>query len=268
MENKKRLYWNSCSFLDNEGLVSEYSPLSQFFKGYGDTSGLQSYKASTGGSSNEAIFRRTLIDCSKNSFDFAIIAWSHPERYFIVDLTEELDFDKLKKDSDLQYVSTEWNKKPYPYIHGIPHHITQSAELLKLEPKGTDDTIIYTISLHNFFKANNIPHLFLNMGKMDSKVLSARESWLGGINPKNYLSLNDDDSILQKMQFSFVEYFLNLENNSLIKDKEIRKLESMNLLDITKDGKIYTSDDSGHLSNLGYNKLNEIIYNHIKKHLI
>jgi hypothetical protein len=79
----------------------------------------------------------------------------------------------------------------------------QRLELLKFEPKGTDDTIIYTLSLHNLLNSKNIPHLFMNMGKLDSDVLSARENWLQDIDPKNYLSVNDDDTILQKMSFCF-----------------------------------------------------------------
>ncbi len=65
-----------------------------------------SYKASIRGSNNDSIFRRTLIDCSKNDFDFAIIAWSHPERtlaqnqYALLDL----NYEKLKKESQKKFL--------------------------------------------------------------------------------------------------------------------------------------------------------------------
>lgn len=258
---KKRLYWNSCSFLDNISIIDNINPLSNVF----DNSKYGSYKASIGGSSNEAIFRRTLIDISKNNFDFALIAWSHPERFFITDVYNELDYNKLKEDGDRQFFATKWNEVMYGYENQIPHHTKNGAEILKLEPKGTDDTIIYTISLHNFFKQKGIPHLFLNMGKLDSNVLSARHSWLDGIDSKNYLSLNDDDTILKKMQFSFVEHFLELDEKSLIKDEEIKKLNDLGKLNNSDNKKIYTSDDSGHLSELGYQTISKYIYQHIVK---
>jgi hypothetical protein len=269
MDNKKRLYWNSCSFLDNDIIADESSHLSAIFSTphHDITKTQRSYKASIGGSSNESIFRRTFIECSKNQFDFVIVAWSHPERYFITDWTIDLDYKKLKEDADSLSFPTKWNETHmYGYKSQIPYNVngsTNHTDILKLEPKGTDDTIFYTLSLHNFFKQKSIPHLFLNMGKLDSNVLWARESWLDGINNKNYLSLNNNDDILQKMQFSFVEYFLKLDNNLLIKDKEINQLNHLGKLDLSKGGKIYTKDDSGHLSDIGYNKLCEIIYNYI-----
>jgi len=272
MEDKKRLYWNSCSFLDDNGIINAHSPLYSIFNGDEGEDDRKSYKASVGGSSNESIFRRTLIDCSKNKFDFAIIAWSHPERYFIVDLDCPMEIELLRNDADRQFFPTKWNEQMYGYQHQIPHHLNKhsnvSADVLKFEPKGTDDTIFYTISLHNFFKQKGIPHLFLNMGKLDSDILWARESWLQGIDPKNYLSLNPNDTILQKMQFSFVEYFLGLDNNPFIKDKEINELRNANKLDISIEHKIYTSDDAGHLSRIGYDVLSKVIYNHIINNLI
>ncbi len=269
MDSKKRLYWNSCSFLDSDSIVDEYSDLSKIFSTYHHdiTKSERSYKASIGGSSNESIFRRTMIECFKNKFDFVLVAWSHPERYFITDWTCELDYDKLKADADSLYFPTKWDATHmYGYQSQIPHElndVVKSTNILKLEPKGTDDTIFYTISLHNFFKQKGIPHLFLNMGKLDSNVLWARESWLNEIDPKNYLSLNDTDSILQKMQFSFVEYYLRLDNRSLIKDVEINKLNFLGKLDKSETKKIYTKDDSGHLSDIGYMEISKIIYNHI-----
>ena len=258
---KKRLYWNSCSFLDNISIIDNINSLSNIF----DNGKYGSYKASIGGNSNEAIFRRTLIDISKNNFDFALIAWSHPERFFIIDIHNELDYNKLKEDGDRQFFATKWNESMYGYVNQIPYHNKTGAEILKLEPKGTDDTILYTLSLHNFFKQKEIPHLFLNMGKLDSNVLWARESWLNGIDSKNYLSLNDDDTILEKMQFSFVQHFLELDEKSLIKDEEIKKLNDLGKLNNLDNKKIYTSDDSGHLSDLGYQTMSKYIYQYIVK---
>ncbi len=258
---KKRLYWNSCSFLDNISIIDNISPLSNVF----DNSKYGSYKASIGGGSNEAIFRRTLIDISKNNFDFALIAWSHPERFFITDVYNNLDYNKLKEDGDRQFFATKWNESMYGYVNQIPYHSKNGAEILKLEPKGTDDTIIYTLSLHNFFKQKGIPHLFLNMGKLDSKVIWARESWLDGIDSKNYLSLNDSDTMMEKMQFSFVEHFLELDEKSLIKDEEIKKLNDLGKLNKSDNKKIYTCDDSGHLSELSYQTISEYFYHYIIK---
>jgi hypothetical protein len=268
---KKRLYWNSCSFLDDSCIVDMGFELSKIFNTYHHdiTKIERSYKASIGGSSNESIFRRTIIECSKNPFDFALICWSHPERYFITDWTIELEYDKLKQDADSLYFPTKWDETHmYGYKSQIPYNVngsTANTDILKLEPKGTDDTIFYTISLHNFFKQKGIPHLFLNMGKLDSNVLWARESWLNEIDAKNYLSLTDDDTILKKMQFSFVEHYLKLDNSDLIKDKEINKLNFLGKLDTPKPEKIYTKDDSGHLSDIGYEDISKIIYNHITK---
>jgi len=263
--DKKRLYWNSCSFLDTDGLISEDKSLYELFKPEFDGS----HKASVGGSSNESIFRRTLIDISKNNFEFAIIAWSHPERFFITDIQNELDYNKLKEDGDRQLFATKWNETMYGYRHQIPYHNNGgNTEILKLEPKGTDDTIIYTISLHNFLKQKNIPHLFLNMGKLDSDVLWARESWLQEIDSKNYLSLNDDDTILEKMKFSFVEHFLKLGENKLIKDKDVADLKKIHKVDEIfelKNTNPFTVDIAGHFSDRGYKKLDGIIYNHIIK---
>lgn len=271
MESKKRLYWNSCSFLDSDEIALELSPLYNIFTTpHHDITKLErSYKASIGGSSNESIFRRTMIECSKNKFDFALIAWSHPERYFVTDIYNELDYKLLREEGDRLSFPTKWNEKHmYGYCSQIPYKAngsTEHSDILKLEPKGTDDTIFYTLSLHNFFKQKGIPHLFLNMGKLDSDVLWARESWLDGIDPKNYLSLNSTDTILQKMQFSFVEYFLNLDNNPLIKDKEINKLSNLGKLDTSNTKKIYTTDESGHLSDKGYHTISKYIYEHIIK---
>jgi hypothetical protein len=272
MSNKKRLYWNSCSFLDNDCIVDEFADLSTIFStSYPDITKIkQSYKASIGGSSNESIFRRTLIECSKNHFDFALVAWSHPERYFITDWKHELDYNKLRADADSLYFPTRWDETHmYGYQSQIPHElndIVKHTNILKLEPKGTDDTIFYTISLHNFFKQKGIPHLFLNMGKLDSDVLWARESWLNEIDPKNYLSINDNDTILQKMQFSFVEYFLKLDNGILMKDVEINRLQHLGNLDNSKKDKIYTSDESGHLTDMGYKLISKYICDYIMKH--
>lgn len=262
--NKKKLYWNSCSFLDTDGLIGEDKLLYQLFNPefYG------SHRASVGGSSNESIFRRTLIDISKNNFDFVIIAWSHPERFFVTDIYNELDYDKLREDGDRQFFANRWDETMYGYRHQIPHNSPADVEILKLEPKGTDDTIIYTISLHNFLKQKNIPHLFLNMGKLDSDVLWARESWLREVDSKNYLSLNDNDTILEKMKFSFVEHFLKLGENELIKDKDVANLKKIHKIDTLFElgnNNPHTVDIAGHLSDRGYKQLDEIIYNHIIK---
>lgn len=262
--SKKRLYWNSCSFLDYHNFINLDNSLSKIF----NTESNGSHKASVGGSSNESIFRRTLIDISKNNFDFVLICWSHPERFFITDIHNELDYNKLKDDGDRQFFATKWNEEMYGYKHQIPYHSKNGAEILKLEPKGTDDTIIYTISLHNFLKQKNIPHLFLNMGKLDSNVLWARESWLESIDAKNYFALNDNSTILEKMKFSFVEYFLNKAGDEFINDKDVANLKTIHNVDNTlelKNTNPYTNDIAGHLSNFGYNILAEQMYEYIIK---
>lgn len=262
--NKKKLYWNSCSFLDNDGFINQNNSLYKIF----NTEANGSHRASVGGSSNESIFRRTLIDISKNHFDFALISWSHPERFFVTDIYNDLDYEKLKEDSDRKFFRTKWNESMYGYKHQIPYHNKDFAEILKLEPKGTDDTIMYTLSLHNFFKQKGIPHLFLNMGKLDSNVLWARESWIQFIDPKNYLSLNDNDTILEKMKFSFVEYFLNLGGNQFMNDKSVSILKNTHNIDSISElenANKYTTDIAGHLSDLGYNTLANYVYEYIIK---
>ncbi len=271
---KKRLYLNSCSFMDTNQIVSEHSPLKKFFNFMPHSSifvNNPSHKASLGGSSNEMIFRRTLLDILNNDFDFVIIAWSHPERYLIPNISIKLDYNKLKEDGDKKLQSVSYSG-PYCYIGGIPGHgATQSMELLKFEPKGTDDTILYTLALHNLLNSKNIPHLFMNMGKLDSNVIKARENWIKHINPKNYLSMNEDDTLLEKMSFSFVQYFIELGGNEFIKDREIALINKENNVDNIK--KIlhknpYLEDIGGHLSSTAFNIICEKIYQHIVKNKI
>jgi hypothetical protein len=244
-------------------ILSEKSILSKLFTN-------SSYIASGMGSNNESIFRRTLIDCSKNNFDFVIIGWSHPERALVVDnRIDYIDYQKLKQEADLNILGVSRNKKIYPYINKIPGQNDENDIFLKFEPKGTDDTIFYTIALHNFFKQKGIPHLFLNMGKLDSDVLSARESWLQDIDPKNYLSVNDDDTILQKMSFCFTEYYAKKAEKTVVKDIDIEKYKSFkgnSDFEYEKTG--WLSDCGGHLGELGYQHLFDLMYTHIIKNIL
>ena len=255
---KNRLYWNSCSFLDEDSLL-EKSKLSELFNPtHSGSSG--SHKCSVGGSSNESIFRRTLIDCSKNDFDFILIAWSHPQRFIISDITQELDYKKLKAESDNSFFPNLLNQ-----MHGYnenPMANSLYASKHKFEPMGTDDTILYSIALHNFFQNKSIPHLFLNMGILDSKVLSARESWLKHIDPKNYLSLNDNDTILEKMQFSFTKYYIEKAGLNILNDEKNNNNDFRNS-DYFKNSWVY--DYPGHLGNLGICDISNKIYEHILK---
>jgi len=266
VENKKRLYWNSCSFLyaDNmfgeNYILSEKSILSKLFTN-------SSYIASGLGSNNESIFKRTIIDCSKNDFDFAIIGWSHPERTPILDLNiDYIDYKKLKEESDLNFLGSGSSKKVYPYIEKIPGKNDKNDIFLKFEPKGTDDTIFYTIALHNFFKQKRIPHLFLNMGKLDSDVLSARKSWLEVIDSKNYLSISDTDDILTKMSFSFTEYYAKKAEKDIVKDSKIEEYKSLNgNSDEEYEKTGWIMDVGGHLGKLAYEDLFNKMYEHIIK---
>ena len=264
MGDKKRLYWNSCSFLyadymlEKNYILANRNILSKLFK---DSN--HSYIASSMGSSNESIFRRTLIDCSKNDFEFVVIGWTHPERTSILDITKDLDIEKLKEESELNFLGNGPNKNIHCYIDKIPSKATNPS-FLKFEPKGTDDTILYTIALHNFFKQKGIPHLFLNMGKLDSNVLEARKSWLEGIDPKNYLSANNNDTILQKMSFSFTEYYAKKAEKIVVKDSEIRKyklLKENSDEEYRKTG--WVDDIGGHLGRLGYKDLFKIMHDYI-----
>ena len=156
----------------------------------------------------------------------------------------------------------------YGYQHQIPHHSNISNDILKFEPKGTDDTIFYTLSLHSLLKEKNIPHLFVNMGYLDSDVLTARQSWLEYINPKNYMSLNSDETILEKMKFSFVKHYLTISGNEFIKDKqiaEIKKISPDSLLPIINDDTNYlwVTDIAGHLGQRAIVDFSNKIYNHI-----
>jgi hypothetical protein len=270
--SKKKLYWNSCSFLHAERMISKNyilsknSPLSNLFYTFDESGDNTSYIASAMGASNESIFRRTLIDCSKNNFDFVIVGWSHPERSLNLNYGIDIDNNTLKNESEKKYLGDVDNKKLYGYYDKIPSESEDKYSLLKFEPKGTDDTILYTISLHNFFKQKNIPHLFLNMGKLDSDVLSARESWLHDIDTKNYLSLNNDDSILEKMKFCFTNHYAKKANRMVVKDSDIQKykaFEGNSDFEYKKTGWIL--DIGGHLGQLAYDDLFNLIYNHINK---
>lgn len=267
--DKKKLYWNSCSFLNAEEMLSKNyilsknSPLSNLFYPFYQTCDRSSHIASSMGSSNETIFRKTLIDCSKNNFDFAIIGWSHPERNLIYD-NSDINFEYLKKESEKKYYNED--KRKYGYCDKIPVDVKTDYHLLKFEPKATDDTIFYTISLHNFFKQKQIPHLFLNMGKLDSDVLWARENWLQQIDCKNYLSLNDNDTILEKMKFSFTKYYADKAKKSIVKDIDIanyKRLKGNSDDEYAKSG--WIMDVGGHLGDIAYNDLFNLMYNHIVK---
>lgn len=269
---KKRLYLNSCSFMDNDAILKHQSPMLKIFKQLIDDNQLEenpSHRASLGGSSNEMIFRRTLLDILNNDFDFAIIAWSHPERYLIPNPSNKLNYKKLKEDGDKKLQGVHYSD-PYYYLGGIPGHAgNKNAELLKFEPKGTDDTILYTLALHNLFNSKNIPHLFMNMGKLDSNVIQARENWIKHINPKNYLSMNDNESLLDKMSFSFVEYFINLGGSEFIKDREIALIKKEKNIDHIKEvlnKNPYLTDIGGHLSDLAFDVIYKLIYEHIVKY--
>jgi len=269
---KKRLYLNSCSFMDTDRICSEDSPLNEFFKQMPTNFKWEenpSHKASLGGSSNEMIFRRTMLDILNNDFDFAIICWSHPERYLIPNININLDYEKLKEDGDRKLQAVNY-KDPYYYINGIPGHGGNvNSELLKFEPKGTDDTILYTLALHNLFNNKNIPHLFLNMGKLDSKVIEARQNWIKHINPKNYLSMNDDNTLLEKVSFSFVEYFINLGGTDFIKDREISLITKQKNIENIKEvlnKNQYLIDIGGHLSDSAFDIIYKLIYEHIVKY--
>jgi len=247
-------------------ILSDKSVLSNLFYKENELDTKSSYIASALGSSNESIFRRTLIDCSKNDFDFVIIGWSHPERSLILDNSINLQYNKLKEESEKSYLGDSPNRKLYGYTGLIPSHDSGNHLLLKFEPKGTDDTILYTIALHNFFKQKNIPHLFLNMGKLDSNVLTARESWLREINPKNYLSINSTDTILEKMNFCFTQYYAKKAEKIVVKDIDISKynvLKGNSDREYEKNG--WIMDIGGHLGELAYNDLFELMYNHITK---
>jgi hypothetical protein len=240
-------------------ILSENSPLSKLFCS-------SSYIASGIGSNNESIFRRTLIDCSKNNFDFAIIGWSHPERSVILDKKIDVDYVKLKEESEKDFLGVAPNRGLYSYIDNIPSQNVGNYSLLKFEPKGTDDTIFYTLSLHNFFKQKGIPHLFLNMGKLDSDILFARESWLEGIDPKNYLSVDDTDDILKKMSFCFTEYYAKKAEKTIVKDLKIHEFKSLSGnsdKEYEKTG--WIMDVGGHLGELAYNDLLNLICNYIIK---
>lgn len=270
MSNKKRLYLNGCSFIDSEYILNDNSPLCNIFYKYGSIEQpYASIKTSVGGHSNEAIFRRTYIDILKNDFDFVIISWSHPERYFITDLANDIDYNILKEESDKQIGSHTYKDRiMYGYEGQIPYHTKNGNEILKFEPKGTDDTIFYTLSLHQLLKLKGIPHIFLNMGKLDEKVLFARESWIKFIDSKNYFSINPIDSILEKMKFSYVEYLQQLTGKEMIKDVDIMRLKKENNIDNVLDLKTdnpYVRDLAGHPSELGYDLFCKDLYDFIIK---
>ena len=267
--DKKRLYWNGCSFLypdmsfEKGYITSEKSPLSKLFCNISSEETDDSYLASIIGSNNEFIFRRTIIDCSKNNFDFVLIGWSHPERSLTLDYSIlDIDYEKLKEDSERNFVGNS-DGKIYGYQNILPSSAEDNKFFLKFEPKGTDDTILYTICLHHFLKQKNIPHLFLNMGKLNSDVLESRKSWLKDIDPKNYLSDNVDDDILQKMKFSFIEYYVKKINKKFLKDSDIHEYNKLNgsIEEYERGGWII--DMGGHLGRMGYDDLFDKIYNHI-----
>jgi hypothetical protein len=104
------------------------------------------------------------------------------------------------------------------------------------------------------------------MGKLESNVVTARESWLREINPKNYLSINSTDTILEKMNFCFTQYYAKKAEKIVVKDIDISKynvLKGNSDREYEKNG--WIMDIGGHLGELAYNDLFELMYNHITK---
>lgn len=274
MDIKKRLYINGCSFLYNgESFLLKENPLYKLFvESNHPNKDLASYNASAAGSDNESIFRRTLIDCCKNNFDFAIIGWSHPERGLALENILKIDFEKLKNSSESDFFGDgSMYKKLYGYINVLPSDTNDKFfySNLKFEPKATDDVIFYTIALHHFFKSKNIPHLFLNMGKLDSDVLLARENWIKEIDVKNYLSVNDTNNILEKMQFSFTEYYAKKALKPIVKDIDIHAFKSLDGnsdMEYEISGNGWIRDVGGHLGYTAFYDLFNLMHNHIKMH--
>lgn len=275
MKNKYRLYINGCSYVD--GFNTPNSILSNKFKDlHSNRLDTHSVNAGVGGDNNDGIFRRTIIDCSKHKFDFAIICWSHSTRWIANDFTVDFESDnenikKLQKDTE-----SKWYPKgivPNGYIDSAKATEMLDCDELQLlcsEPYATDRTIFHTISLHYFFKQKKIPHLFLNMGELNPHIIKARKDWLYQIDSKNYLSYKEED-IVNKMKFCFTQYYSELHKPKPIltqREKDIITKSSpykgFQYSDYYKNN--YIVDEGNHLGALAMNDINNLIIEHILKH--
>ena len=103
------------------------------------------------------------------------------------------------------------------------------------------------------------------MGKLNSDVINARENWLKHIDPINYFSF-ENESMIEKVSFSAVEYFVNLGGSKFIKDREIALINTEQNIDHIKEimhQNEYLVDLGGHLSSVGYTILFEKMYEYI-----
>jgi hypothetical protein len=243
-----RLYYSGCSYLDDNGIIDDGTKLSKLFKIN------TSIRATQGGSSNEMIFKKSYLNILKNDFDFVLIGWSHPERSIRFNLGTDMDSITMKRESNSDLITSNFNN----YESILPGHGNVGASQFKFEPHGTDDTIIYTTILHNLLNQKEIPHLFINMGKLNKDVIDARIGWLELINPKNYYG---SGTISDKFKFSMIEQFVNDEMNvANISDNSVAKYGSNEIpLELQK----HIRDTSGHLNKDGYSKLSEYLYQYI-----
>ena len=286
VKKKARLYINGCSYIG--GLYESNSPvstpddcsnypLSNIFENAVCNPRLDTHSvdAGHGGDNNDSIFRRTMIDCSKHKFDFVIVCWSHATRWEANDFTSDWQTDEdnlklLEKDS-----KSKWYPTPIPHGYIDAAYASETLnyhqlQLLYSEPYATDRTIFHTISLHNFFKQKNIPHLFINMGSLYPSVIKARKEWLSEIDTKNYLSSKEED-IVGKMSFSFTSHYRELHkpNPVITNEEKFRLCESAPEGDFRMSdyyNNNYIVDEGNHLGDPAYVDIRNRIYNHIKTH--
>ncbi len=171
-----------CSFLEHPNILTNTELANHFGPD------AEVINAATGGSNNDAIFKKAFFSLLRNDFDFVLIGWTQVWR--------------ISKVLDIYHPSDEYKKiltaESYESILKTTEYYTQVVandrtgnRFSHFEPEGTDNCIMYPIILHQLMKQRGIPHLFISMGDIIPYTLNARPGWLEFIDTKNYFGTGE-----------------------------------------------------------------------------
>ena len=244
MFNQKKLYVGGCSFLENPNILLN-TELSDHF---GPDPIV--INAASGGSNNDAIFRKAYFSLLRNDFDFVLIGWTQVWRISkVMDVFESSpEYEKLLTEESYQSIleGTQY----YTAIIGNDKNYNRYSHL---EPEGTDNCIMYTIILHRLMKEKGIPHLFISMGDVINYTLKARPGWLEFIDTKNYFGTGE---LKDRMSFCVTNHF----------QREHKKMFGENYHDSTHTHPLsLIRDNANHLTDRGGRLLAKQILEHIKE---
>jgi len=233
-----------CSFLEHPNILTNTELANHFGPD------AEVINAATGGSNNDAIFKKAFFSLLRNDFDFVLIGWTQVWR-----ISKVLDIyhpsDEYKKAlTDESYSSILNTTQYYTAIIGNDKNYNRFSHL---EPEGTDNCIMYTIILHRLMKERGIPHLFISMGDIIPYTLNARPGWLEFIDTKNYFGTGE---LKDKMAFSITNHL----------HREHKKMFGENFKDSTYTHALSSiRDNANHLTDRGGRILAKQILEYIKE---